>query len=189
MPIPYTCFSNCGASFMQIKPNILSFVLINLFAFVLLTGKQANAQSDSSADKTNGVHEVFLDQYEAFKTSRNISGMIAVADKNGYPFPEKVLNWQKQLGLNQRQLTNIILINKELQRKTKEMNGFLITNERVLDSLFRHKRMSNGTLIFFSNRYGLYQGEIRNALLQACLKTETLLSATQIKKYEMLLKD
>ena len=69
------------------------------------------------------------------------------------------------------------------------MNNFLITNERVMDSLFRYKKINNGTLIFYTNRYGLYQGELRNALLQACVKTEAVLTSTQIKKYNALLQN
>ena len=76
-----------------------------------------------------------------------------------------------------------------MKRKVMEKNNFLITNERTMDSLFRYKKINNGLLIYYANRFGLYQGELRNALLQACLKTEAILSATQIKKYDLLLQD
>lgn len=154
--------------------------------FLSTVFKSAKAQSDTLGNRNKASDENFLNRYETYKADQNISGLIAVADRNGYPFPDKILSLQKELQLNERQSTAIHLINTELKRKTNEMNGFLITNERTLDSLFRYKRISNGSLIFFTNRYGLYQGELRNALLQACVKTEALLTPTQLKKYKQL---
>lgn len=149
---------------------------------------QVKAQTDSAAQQPAAPSkEVFLHKFEAYQTSKNRVGLIDVADRNQYPSPQKVLLWQKELLLNDRQKIAIALINKDLQRKTLEMNNFLITNEGALDSLFRLKKINNGLLIFYTNRYGLYQGELRNALLQACLKTEAVLTAAQLKKYDALL--
>ena len=64
----------------------------------------------------------------------------------------------------------------------------IINNERTLDSLFRYHLLNNGTLIFYTNRYGLYQGELRNVILQACLATRVLLSQQQINKLAALQK-
>jgi len=66
------------------------------------------------------------------------------------------------------------------------MGGVIITNERTLDSLFRTHKLDDGTIIFYSNRYGLYQGELRNAILQACYETAALLSPAQVKQLETL---
>ncbi|MFD2145545.1 hypothetical protein [Mucilaginibacter antarcticus] len=48
--------------------------------------------------------------------------------------------------------------------------------------------MQDGNVIFYTNRYGLYQGELKNAMLQACLSTQKLLSAQQIARLEALQK-
>ncbi|MVN20422.1 hypothetical protein [Mucilaginibacter arboris] len=156
----------------------------------MLSFHPLKAQSDSAAHlKAVAEPDSFLSKFEAFKASKNMAGLQAVANHNHYPSPQKVLSWQKELQLNDRQMAAINLIDKELKRKVNEMNGFLITNERTMDSLFRYKKVNNGLLIFYTNRYGLYQGELRNALLQACLKTEAILTGQQIKKYDSLLLD
>lgn len=176
---------------MGIKTSACSSLktIVSCLLFSLSFG-QAKAQTDSAARlKTVYQKENFLDKFEAYQASKNITGMLAIADHNHYPFPAKVLSWQKELQLNERQKVVIKAINKELIRKVNEMNNFLITNERTMDSLFRYKKINNGTLIFYTNRYGLYQGELRNALLQACVKTEAQLTSTQIKKYDSLLQD
>lgn len=175
---------------MHLKSVIRISIFVAIFALLMLDAKFAQAQADTSLRSKNKKNtDLFLSPFETFKSGRNINGLVDLAEHNHYPFPEKVLAWQKQLQLNDRQKLVINQINTALQRKVKEMNGFLITNERTLDSLFRYKKVNNGLLIYYTNRYGLYQGELRNALLQACLKTEAQLTATQIKKYDTLLQD
>lgn len=179
------------ASFMRIKIKFLFFVKPILICLSFTTAFcVVYAQTDSVKElKIVPIKEAFLNKYQAYLTSKNMAGLLSVADHNHYPSPQKVLFWQKELQLNDKQKTAIGLVNKELNRKVNEMNNFLITNERTMDSLFRYKKINNGTLIFYTNRYGLYQGELRNALLQACVKTEAVLTATQIKKFDSLLQD
>ena len=45
-----------------------------------------------------------------------------------------------------------------------------------------------GKIIFYTNRHGLYQGELKNAILQACFATEKQLTPQQIKRFEALQK-
>lgn len=176
---------------MRIK-SVCCFLWKPLLLALIFTSKfnQAEAQTDSlNQPKSLPVKEAFLQKFEAYQTSKNRQSLLDVADQNRYPSPQKVLAWQKELQLDNRQKIAITLISNELKRKVNEMNNFLITNERTMDSLFRYHKINNGTLIFYTNRYGLYQGELRNALLQACVKTEMILNSTQIKKYELLLPD
>ena len=66
------------------------------------------------------------------------------------------------------------------------MGENIIHNEKMLDSLFHNKQMTDGILIFYTNRSGLYYGELRGAILLACYNTEQILSDDQIKKLEVL---
>jgi hypothetical protein len=66
------------------------------------------------------------------------------------------------------------------------MGLIIIRNERTLDSIFKYNRLDNGSLIFYANRYGLYQGELRNVILQSCLVTQNLLTPQQVRKIESL---
>jgi hypothetical protein len=174
---------------MPLKFNCNLFLKTFLFFLLIVIGfEEVKAQTDSTnQQQIMPVKEAFLSKFEAYQTSKNKTGLLDIADFNQYPSPKKVLQWQKELQLNDRQKTAISLLNKEMLRKTTEMNNFLITNEKALDSLFKYKKINNGLLIFYTNRYGLYLGELRNALLQACVKTEALLNATQLKKYAALL--
>jgi hypothetical protein len=145
----------------------------------------AHAQTDSTANHST-VKSISSDHYDALINGVDLDNMSAVAELNHYPMPDKVIQYKKQLDLSPTQLSKITAINIELHRKRVEMGGNIITNEKKMDDLFRTRKVDEGVIIFYTNRYGLYQGEIRNAILQACYKTEELLSEGQIKLLEKL---
>ncbi len=128
-------------------------------------------------------------RYTAYIKGRDQDDMALVAELNHYPHPEKVLLFKKELSLSPIQVAKINTIAAELHRKKVEMGGFIIHNEKMLDSLFHTRLLDNGVIIFYANRSGLYYGELRNAILQACYSTEKILTNAQIKKLEALQKE
>lgn len=162
---------------------MLKTVLTLTFITILSAG--AIAQTDSTT-KPSAVKTLSLKQYDALQKGNDLYNMSWAAELNHYPAPDKVLAAIDKLKLDDAQVSKITAINTELIRKKKEMGMFIIRNERAIDSLFRLKKINDGNLIFYTNRYGIYQGELRNAILQACLKTQKLLTAKQINKFERL---
>jgi hypothetical protein len=159
-----------------------------LFALMaVLLYCQANAQPADSV-KHSPLKTLTGKEYNALIKGEDIYGMARAAEMNHYPLPDKVLTYKREMNLGPGQISKIKAIAKELHRKKLEMGLIIITNERTIDSLFRTNKFNNGSLIFYANRYGLYMGEIRNAILQACLATHYLLSAGQIAKLEALQK-
>jgi hypothetical protein len=142
---------------------------------------QKPADSVSSPLKT-----MSYEQYKAYIGGIDINKLDAVAELNRYPSPKIALGFKKELGLTADQVSQLTAINTELKRKMKEMGAFIIKNETTLDNLFRTKQVDDGSLIFYTNRYGLYVGELRNAMLQTYLKTQNILTAEQLKKYGQL---
>jgi len=160
--------------------------LLPIFILILLYNK-ANAQTQAdSTIKHSPLKTLSYENYNALLNGDDIYGMSLAAELNHYPSPEKVLKYKKEMNLGPGQITKISAIAKELHRKKLEMGSVIIANEKTIDSLFRTNRLDNGSLIFYSNRYGLYQGELRNAILQACFATRYLLSQQQVDKYEAL---
>ncbi len=159
-----------------------------LFTIILFCGK-VNAQilADSTV-KHSPLKTLSYEQYNALITGDDIYGMSLAAELNHYPSPEKVIKLKREIILSPIQVTKISAIARELHRKKLEMGLIIIGNEKTIDSLFRTNRLDDGSLIFYTNRYGLYQGELRNAILQACLATRGLLSQQQISKFEALQK-
>jgi hypothetical protein len=160
------------------KKTVLIFFLLLFFSVV-------KAQTDSAA-KHSQLKTLSDIQYNALINGDDIYGMSLAAELNHCPSPEKVIKFKKQLDLSPIQVNKLMAINKELRRKKLEMGLIIIHNERTLDSIFRYHRLDNGSLIFYANRYGLYQGELRNTILQSCLAAWNLLTPQQIKKYQAL---
>lgn len=144
------------------------------------------AQQPDSTLKKSPVKTLSDKQYNALLKGEDLYGMPLVAELNHYPMPDKAIKFKKELGLSPNQVTKIAAIATELHRKRVEMGAFIITNEETLDNLFRKQRLNNGDVIFYATRSGLYYGELRNAILQACLSTGDLLAPQQIKKLETL---
>lgn len=160
--------------------------LLPVFIFFTFSNL-ANAQSSADSARKHSPLKTLNDkQYNAFLKGEDLYDMSLAAELNHYPLPEKVLKFKKELDLSPIQINKITVINKELHRKKLEMGLIIIRNERTLDSIFRYNRLDEGSIIFYANRYGLYQGELRNAILQACFDTRGLLSLQQVKKLELL---
>lgn len=163
------------------KIQLLSLILLFTTGFCL-------AQSPADTMKISPLRTISLEQYKAYMDGVDINNMATVAELNHYPNPQKTIDWKKELILTADQLKQITAINVELTRKMKEMGGLMIKNETVVDELFRSKKPDDGNLIFYTNRYGLYQGEMRNAILQAYVKVRNILNFTQRLKYNELQK-
>jgi hypothetical protein len=161
--------------------SILSLITILFFCSTV------QAQQADSTLKKSPIKTLTDKQYTALLNGEDVYNNMALpAEINHYPMPDQVIRFKKELGLSPNQVTKITAIATELHRKRVEMGSFIITNEQTLDNLFRKQRLNNGDVIFYATRSGLYYGELRNAVLQACLSTGDLLAPQQIKKLETL---
>ncbi|MES2279616.1 MAG: hypothetical protein V4592_26515 [Bacteroidota bacterium] len=150
-----------------------------------------STQAQSGVDtvlKKSPVRTLTDQQYNAYLKGIDLSDLAYVAQINHYPLPDKMLQYKKELDLSPGQISGITAIVKQLQMKRLEIGASVIRNERVLDSLFRTNKADDGTIIFYGNRYGLYEGEYRTAVMQACYRTQKLLTERQVKKFEALQK-
>jgi len=158
--------------------------------FVLMIVCKVSAQTlaDSATIKKSTLKTITDEEYTALLNGKDLFHMSLAAELNHYPSPEKALKYKKELDLSPQQLAKLNPIVKELHRKILEMGLIIIRNERTLDSIFKYNKLDNGSLIFYANRYGLYQGELRNVILQSCLVTKNLLTPQQVRKIESLAK-
>jgi hypothetical protein len=164
------------------KKGLLFFAGI-FFAFNIIAQSTAD-----SIMKHSPVRTLTDKQYNAYLKGTDVGNLGYVAEINHYPLPDKLLQYKKELDLSPSQMVAINSIIKQLQMKRLEIGVSVIRNERVLDSMFRTGKFDEGTIIFYGNRYGLYQGEYRTAVLTACFKTQKVLTDRQIKKFEALQK-
>ncbi|WP_454801172.1 hypothetical protein [Mucilaginibacter phyllosphaerae] len=156
--------------------------LLSAVTFILTISYTANAQTPDSTLKPSPVKTLSDIQYNALINGDDLYNMNAVADLNKYPTAEQALKYKKEIDLSPQQVAALTAINTELKRKKIEMGNFIVTNETKLDALFKTHKINESDLIFYTNRYGLYQGELRNAILKAAVAANNLLSPQQVTK-------
>jgi hypothetical protein len=172
--------NNCALS--KLKKLIRMLKLFSVITVLFFISISTKAQTTDSLLKPSPIKTLTTEQYNALIKGEDQYGMGLVAELNSYPTAEKALKYKKEIDLSLNQIAALTKINTELKRKKIEMGSFIVTNETKLDNMFRTRKINESELIFYTNRYGLYQGELRNAILQAALKTQQLLSPPQINK-------
>jgi hypothetical protein len=125
-------------------------------------------------------------RYNAYLRGDDLDSMALVGQLNHYPLPDDALKYKAQLSLNSQQVVKLKELSATLHRKKVEMGENIIRNEKMLDNLFHNQQITDGTLIFYTNRSGLYFGELKGAILMACYNTQKILSEGQLKKLDTL---
>lgn len=160
-----------------------------LFTFLpILLATATYAQSVADTARRSPIPTLSYQQYQAYLKGEAGEDMARIAQINHYPLPEQVLKYKYELDLSPIQIKKLTEAKDYLRRRRLQIGGSIIDTEHMLDSMFRYNKVQNGNLIFYTNRYGLYQGELKNAFLQACLSTRNLLSDKQMSKFESLQK-
>jgi len=160
-----------------------------LFTFLpILLATGSYAQSVADIGKRSPIPTLTYQQYQGYLKGEAGEDLARVAEIHHYPLPEKVLKYKYELDLSPIQVKKITDAANYLHRRRLQIGGSIIDTEHMLDSMFKYNKVQDGNLIFYTNRYGLYQGELKNAFLQACLSTRNLLSDKQMSKYESLRK-
>jgi hypothetical protein len=152
-----------------------------------LPAKNAPKQPvENTAPQHSTVKTINDTRYNAYLKGNDLDEMSLAGDLNHFPSPDKVLKYKKQLDLSPIQIGQLTKLADALHRKKLEMGTNIVRNEKMLDSLFHSRQIDEGSLIFYTNRSGLYYGELKGAILMACYNTEKLLTPPQIKKLETL---
>jgi hypothetical protein len=125
-------------------------------------------------------------RYNAYLRGDDLDSMALTGQLNHYPLPDDALKYKVQLSLNAQQVAKLKDLSVALHRKKVEMGENIIRNEKMLDNLFHNQQITDGTLIFYTNRSGLYFGELKGAILMACYNTQKILSEGQLKKLATL---
>ena len=164
---------------MHIKPMYkLLLAIISLFTF---TGT-VKAQIDS-ATAPSSIKTLTLKQYADYQKGPALTDMALPATLNHYPMPADALFYQKELKLTKEQIKKIKAISDYLQLKKTEIGQSVLRNEKKLDDMFRTQKLDEGSITFYANRYGLYEGEYRTSVLLACYNTYNALTPQQTTQF------
>lgn len=162
-------------------------LLISAFILSVNSLTAQNKKSVSAADTSaatpeySPVKSLSSEEYKSYQNGDEM-GMARAAELNNYPSPAKALAIAKELKLNDSQRAQLQAAEDALDFKAKEMGRYILQHEKKLNDLFSTGKANEGSVIYYCNQIGLYQGELRNAHLQAHLKARRILTAEQLKK-------
>ncbi len=118
--------------------------------------------------------------------SGEVSGQALVAEKNGFPAPQKIISLKDQLGLKKDQLKKIneILTNLPVSATVKGLE--IVVAEEELNNLFESGNINEKTLRAKLERIGKMRAELRFVHLQVYLKEKQILSVKQWERLKEL---
>lgn len=171
-----------------LKSALVLFLLLSTGSvWAQKTDSAAAKRPDSAAIRHSTVRTLTDEQYNAILNGDDVYNVAHVAAMYRYPYPDQVLKYRTHLKLSAEQIAKLNAINATLKMKKTEVGLSVVQNERVIDSLFRTRRVNESVIVFYTNRYGAYQGEYRGALLIACYNTRKVLNPVQLNQYNELL--
>lgn len=143
--------------------------------------------ADTVAVRHSTVKTLTDEQYNSILNGDDVHNLAYVAQLYRYPYPDQILKYRTHLKLSPEQIAKLKAINATLHLKKVEVGLSVMQNERMIDSLFRTRRLSEGLIVYYTNRYGLYEGEFRGVLLIACYNARKVLNPVQLNQYNELL--
>ncbi|WP_158827091.1 hypothetical protein [Mucilaginibacter lacusdianchii] len=148
-------------------------------------------KAQSVVDSTTTISSIktlTLKEYNDYVSGPALTKEALPATLNRYPMPDDVLRYKKELGLSAEQVKKIKAVSDYLKLKKTEIGQSVIRNEKKLDDLFKTQKVDEGSITFYGNRYGLYEGEYRTSVLMACYNTYNALTPQQTTRFWQLKK-
>jgi Spy/CpxP family protein refolding chaperone len=114
------------------------------------------------------------------------AGQTLVAEKNGFPSPQKIISLKDKLGITKDQLKKIneILTNLPISATVKGQE--IVEAEEELNKLFESGTINEKTLRTKLERIGKMRADLRFVHLQIYLKEKQILSVNQWERLKEL---
>ena len=113
-------------------------------------------------------------------------GLAKAAELNGLPGPKHILEMKEEIELTDEQEKMIIVLYKDMQKKAIGLGNKLIEYEEELNNRFAERNIDEKILDELLGKISETYKSLRFAHLSAHLKTPTILTENQIKKYNKL---
>ncbi len=110
-------------------------------------------------------------------------GLSLPAELNGSPGPLHVLQMRERLGVTADQVSRLEALRDEMSASAKRLGADIVQAEAELDAAFRQKTVDEAFIQNQTARIGTLNGALRSAHLVAHLKTQQVLTPSQIAAY------
>jgi Spy/CpxP family protein refolding chaperone len=114
-------------------------------------------------------------------------GQGLVAERNGFPFPQKILSYKEQLGLTKDQVRKMDEMLKNLPITAAVQGQDIVEAEEDLNTYFASGTVTEKTLRTKLERIGKLRAGLRFTHLQVYVKAKQILSGNQWQRLQELM--
>lgn len=160
-------------------------IVMAALAYLLSIPAIATAPSPYVAMIDRPIRALSAEQQADLLAGRGMTLALA-AELNGWPGPLHVLELADQLTLTDEQRHRTERLAAAMGVEAKTIGARIVEEERILDDLFRERRITPAELDARTAMIGTLQGELRRTHLRAHIEQAALLTQTQIDAYDRL---
>jgi Spy/CpxP family protein refolding chaperone len=147
----------------------------------------AGAQHDHAAmlKEARGATTTLSEDQIAQLLAGEGMGLAKPAELNHYPGPKHVIELARELNLTPEQRRRVEKIRESMLASARDLGARIVEAERTLDLRFRTGHIDQASLNELTVAIGQLQAELRAVHLGAHLTTQQILTAGQIKEYDV----
>lgn len=164
-------------------------IITAVFALSFLAPSQAFAEKAKdrpyAGEEKREIKALSPDEIGGYLKGKGM-GFAKAAELNHYPGPSHVITFASELGLSDDLLARTKTVFDKMQRKTQKLGRQLVDKEKILDSLFKNRKINNQNLKSLVNEIAIIKGEIRVTHLETHLEMKGMLSPHQVAEYDRL---
>jgi hypothetical protein len=151
----------------------------------LVSCAPALAQQPYAGLETRAIKTLSEQQIADLNAGRGM-GLALAAELNGYPGPMHAIELADRLSLSPEQLARLRALFDAMKAETIPIGARLIAQERSLNEDFAQRTVTPASLEAMTREIGSTQAALRAAHLKYHLSTTAILSAEQVRRYNVL---
>ena len=169
---------------MNLKITILAFILI-LTPLSSFSVEEPSYKSKYAGEEKREIKTLSENDIEELKNGEGW-GLAKAAELNGVPGPAHLLEMQKEIGLNSKQVQEIEDLYNKMKQEAIPLGFELIELEKALNEHFADRTITYESLDVSLEKIAQVHKKLRYVHLSTHLKTPDILTPEQIVLYNKL---
>jgi hypothetical protein len=164
---------------------ILSFIVISFNPLKIIAASEPGYKSKYIGQEKREIKSLSKEDVEELRVGAGW-GLAKAAELNGLPGPKHILEMKEEIELTVEQEESVIALYRNMNKEAIKLGNELIEYEQELNNRFAERNIDEKILNKLLENISETYKSLRFTHLSAHLKTPTILTENQIKKYNKL---
>jgi hypothetical protein len=164
---------------------ILSFIVISFNPLKIIAASEPGYKSKYIGQEKREIKSLSKEDVEELRVGAGW-GLAKAAELNGLPGPKHILEMKEEIELTVEQEESVIALYRDMNKEAIKLGNELIEYEQELNNRFAERNIDEKILNKLLENISETYKSLRFTHLSAHLKTPTILTENQIKKYNKL---